>query len=322
MSLENNEKVEVPSEFVMWSSPAARTVEAGAERSEVPLPEVPLPIKAAALVDGEDPSDNAIGEGVYDYLRQFPDCEHNQVYAELLKNAYSHYLADLGSQILMLEHKEVDSYYIRRKISYMKILSLLDRDNPNLLQRLGIEYYQLGMMFSEFVDCRLHLLAAMGYFQRALKALPENITVLNYLGQIDYLFGDYPSAARRWNGVISFLEEGGARSALLQRVQHVEAQGMPDHPLVEDLERVGQAMVLYGSGEYDEAKTMLEVTEEAGFLTSELPLAEFYYLLGMCRGKSGDSGGAFESFEKALEIDPEYAPAIEAREQILDQGKV
>ncbi len=322
MSLENIENGEMSSEFVMWTPPAGRTVVSGAERLEVSLPEVPLPIKASALEDGAGPSDNAIGEGVYDYLRQFPDCEHCLAYAELLRQAYSHYLADLGAQILMLEHKEVDSYYVRRKISYMKILALLDRENPNLLQRLGIEYYQLGMMFSEFIDCRLHLLAAMGYFQRALKALPENLTVLNYLGQIDYLFGDYPSAARRWSGVISALEEGGARSALQQKVRHIEAQGMPDHPLVEDLERVGQAMVLYGNGEYEEAKTMLEVTEEAGFLTSELPLAEFYYLLGMCRGKSGDSGGAFESFDKALEIDPEYAPALEARERILDQGEV
>ena len=85
-------------------------------------------------LEAGDPSDDAIGNGLYDYLREFPDCLRNRSYAELLRDAYPHFLADLGAQILMLDHKEVDSTYIRRKITYMKILALLDSENVGLLQ--------------------------------------------------------------------------------------------------------------------------------------------------------------------------------------------
>ncbi|MHB8710670.1 MAG: hypothetical protein ACYC9T_00005, partial [Trichloromonadaceae bacterium] len=120
-------------DFVFWTPPPATTVEVGADRHPFPLPILPLPVHRQALAEGV-PNDAAVGQGLYDYLRQFPDCPHNSVYAELLRDAYPHFLADMGAHILMLENKDVDGHYVRRKLSYLKILALLEPGNAGLLQ--------------------------------------------------------------------------------------------------------------------------------------------------------------------------------------------
>jgi tetratricopeptide (TPR) repeat protein len=305
--------------FLIWTPEVGRSVAVGADRRTLPLPRIPLPVHREDVSD-DGPSDDAIGRGLYDYLRQFPDCPYNADYAELLREAYPHYLADLGAQIVLLDSKEVDAPYIHRKITYMKILSLLDPGNGGLLQRLGMACYDIGHMFSELGFSRCHFLAAMGYFQRSLKCLPGDPTSLNYLGQIDFILGDYPGAARYWAAVISAMDEGAGREGLRQRISRIEAREVPDHPLVDDLEAIGEAMALYGKGEIREARTILDSLEEKGTVPAEFPSPEFYYLLGMCRGKEGEVGGAFEAFEKSLELDPDYAPAREGKDRLLQEG--
>lgn len=302
--------------FTFWTPPADRSVAVGPEQQGVPLPQVPLPLHPSALEEGA-PSDQAIGEGVYDYLRQFPDCRHNSAYAELLQEAYPYYVADLGAQVVMLDHKEVDAPYVRRKITCMKILALLQPDNPALLQQIGAAFYELAMTFSEIGQCRRHLLAAMGYFQRSLSLHPDNPVCLNFLAQIDLLLGDIPSALRRLGGVVERLE-GAARQKVLDRILRLEAAGLPEAPLVDALEAIGEAMELYGNGHIEEALVVMERLEESSAIPAECPSAEFYYLLGMCRGKTGDAGGAFAAFERALELAPEFAPALQGKEAILE----
>jgi len=306
-----------PEVFLLWTPPRDRTVTRGAERREVVLPQLPFPLNRGALDQG-DPSDDAIGQGIYDYLRQFPDCPYNVEYAELLRDVYPHYLADLGAQIVMLEHKEVDAPYVRRQIAYLKILALLDKHNSALRQRLGMSCFDLALMYDELPGCRRHLLESMGHFHRSVELGAGDATTFNYLGQIDFLFGDYPGALRRWQTVMATLEDGPTRAAFAAKIERIETGAVPDHPLIDDLEQVAEAMERYGTGHVEEVRLILEGLEEKGNVTAELPSAEFFYLLGLCRGKDGDAGGAFEAFEKALEIDPDFEPVLEARERILE----
>lgn len=315
MSLENQENS--GTRFRFWTPPAEQVVEAGPEQRPVPLPCVPLPILREDLQDGA-PSPDAIGRGVYDYLRQFPDCRHNQVYAELLRDAYPHFLADLGAQIAMLEHKEVDPLYVRRMLTGLKILALLDGKNPGLWRQMGMAAFDLAMTFSELICCRAHLLEAMGYLRRTQQLVRGDLSSLNYLAQIDYYLGDYPSAADRWRELLSHLDDGPPRQALSAKVARLEKEEVPDHPVVDDLEAVGAAMVACGNGEYAGARQILEQLEEEGTLPAECPTPEFFYLLGVCRGKTGDPAGAFAAFEKALELAPDYSPALEGREIVLE----
>jgi tetratricopeptide (TPR) repeat protein len=303
--------------YRLWTPPSGRHVEVGPQHLKVPLPATPFPVHREDLAGG-DPSDDALGRGVYDYLRQFPDCPHNTVYAELLRDAYPQYLADLGAQAAMLDHKEVDAPYVMRKITYLRILALLEPENSALLQQIGISLYDLGTNFSELSRCRKHLLSALGYLQRALKHAPDNLVSLNYCGQIDFFLGDYPSAGRHWSRVLERLEDGASREALASKLVRIDSGHVPDHPLIDDLEAVGGALVACGEGDFDTGKSILEQLEEEGTLPREIPMPEFFYLLGVSRARSGDEGGAFEAFEKATQIDPDYQPAIEGREAILD----
>ncbi len=305
-------------DYLFWTPGPGQTVEVGAERKEFSLPQIPLPIHRADLQDSEPPATDAVGNGLYDFLRQFPDTPHGRLYAEILRDAFPHYLADLGAQIVMIEHKEVDAPYVRRKIAAMQILALLEPDNPGLLEKLGAACFDLGMMFAEFINSRTLLLKAMGYLQRSLNRRPENPACLNYLGQIDYLLGDYPSAARRWNGVMQMVTQGPVREALRAKIARIERGEVPGHPLLDDLEAIGEAMTHYGRGEYHEAASIMEILEEKNIVTTEFPSPEIFHLLGMCRAKNNDTAGAFEAFEKALAIDPNYAPARQGREAILE----
>jgi len=309
-----------PQHYILWMPPAGASVEVGAERSSLPLPELPLPLHRADMA--EPPTTDAIGRGLYDYLRQFPDCPHAAAYAGLLCDAFPHYIADLGAQIVMLDHKEVDAPYVQRKLSSLKILALLEPENPALLQQIGMAHYELGLMFPQLPQTRSHLLSAMGTLQRSLQHQPNNPSGLNLLGQIDFLFGDYPSAARRWRQVADLLEEGAVRRALQERIETIAAGGVPDHPLVDDLEAIGEALLLYGRGCCREAAEILDRLEEEGTIHRELPSAEFYYLLGMCRGKAGDAGGAIAAFDQALSLDADCASALEARERLVATGRL
>lgn len=302
-------------EFAFWTPPNGATVDIGAERKPFALPLLPLPVARQVLAEGT-PTDAAIGQGLYDYLRQYPDCEHNRIYAETLRDAYPHFLADLGSQILMLENKDVDGHYVRRKLSYLKILALLEPANVGLLQSVGITCYELAMTFTEFGQSRQHLLGALGFFQRALRLQPDNGFLCNYLAQTSYLLGDFPLALRLWQTLVLQLPEGSARSALQQKVAAIEANQVPDHPPVDDLELVGLALACFGNRELATACEIMERLEEEGTILREFPSTEFYYFLAVCRSRTGDAGGAFAALEQALALDPDHEQSLLGRDRL------
>lgn len=307
------------SPYRFWLPPEVRRVRIGPDQAEVPLPLVPLPIKTGQDQQVE-PDDVLIGSSVYDYLRQYPDCQYNREYAELLRDAYPHYIADLASQSVMLSHKDVAAAYLQRLVNYLKILLLLDPRNPGLVQQLGIQSYRLAMNFEVLAECRRHLLTAQHYLLAAAATGTPDPATLNYLAHIAYLFGDYPTAGQYWQQIRPRLTDADALALVDARLEELRQNQLPGKPLLDDLEQVGEAMLLYGSGDYDQARQILEIIEEQGDLYRAFPLAEFHYLLGMCRFRTGEAAAAFDSLEQALQIDPDYVAALEAREMVLNQG--
>jgi len=305
-------------EFRFWTAPPGFTVKVGPEERPVVLPDLPLPLKRKFL-NGEAPSVDAIGSSIYDYLRQFPDCAHNRQYAELLRDAWPHYLADLGAMALMLDHKEVDPPYVKRKINALKILALLEPENAGLHQQIGMACFHLALNYQEMSASRQHLQQALKHLHLALAQQPGDMASLNLLGQTDFLLGDYPAAVRSWRQLHDRLAPSPAREALAARLERVNQAGMPDHPLVEELEAVGQALELCGEERFAEARSLLDYLEEQGELPRELPAAEFYYLLGICRERTGEPAGAFDAYRRALELDSSCEPARDGIERI--QGK-
>jgi hypothetical protein len=304
-----------PQKFVLWQPPADYEIHVGPEQVGVRLPQVPLPIHIADMPqDGSVPSDHAIGTGVSDYLREFPECPHNVIYAELLRDGYAHYLADLGAQVVMLDSKDVEPAYIARKLTYLKIFRLLEPRNTGLLWQLCRGYYDLGLTFTELPRVRHHLLAAMRFGQDLLRIEAQHQGALNLMAEIDILFGDYPSAQQRLRTLRDLVGQGPAAAAVEGRLRNCIETGFPDHPLVDDLERIAEAMQLSASGNYQQATEILERLEIDDYFCSELKSADFLCLLGLCRLRSGDRAGAFDALSQALEADPEKNQAREALE--------
>lgn len=307
-----------PIEYSFWTPEPKTVVKVGPEEISVFLPQISLPITQADYTEGERPTDKQIGVGVYNYLRRFPDCPFNTAYAKLLKDAYSYYISDLGSQIIMLEAKDVDPPYVRRKINYLKILALLEDDNPRLMMRIGIAYFELALIYSELINVRRELMNAVAWLKKSLLLVPDDMTVLNYLGQSCYLLGDYSAVSRYWQGVISQLPDGASRQTLQQRLERIASEDLPVRPLVEDFELVGVAMEHYHQQEFDDAKLIMDRLEEEGGVPREMPSPDFYYFLGLCREKAADSAGAFQAYSDALDLEADHEAAAEGRERILD----
>lgn len=315
MKLNSPENLD-PQNYIFWRPPEGHVVCFGAEQEEYLLPQIPLPIKIKDIEGEEHPSDNAIGEGVYDYLREFPDCQDNTAYAEILRDAYSHYLADLGAQAVMLDAKDVEPSYISRKLTYLKILCLLEPENEGLSWQLAQGFYNLAMTFTELSRVRWYLLQSMRYGQNVLKMAPENQGALNLLAEIDILFGDYPTAINRFSRLLGLLTDEDAKVRLQDRIDRCMAVGFPDHPLIDDLEQIADVMELYSVGKFTLATEIMERLEEDEYFVSELKSADFMCLLGMCRLKTSDAAGAFDALTQAVELDPEHEKAKELLDSI------
>ena len=301
--------------FVFWQPPEGHVVHVGPGQEPVALPQIPLPVKRDAMADAA-PSDNAVGEGVYDYLRQFPDCRYNFEYAVLLREGYPHFLADLAAHVVMLDSKDVEPGYVFRKLTYLKILHLIEPGNTGLIWQLAQGFYNLAMTFTELPQVRRHLLDAMRYGQDLLKLKEGDAAALNLLAEIDILFGDYPAAVARLRKVVDAITDPQLLTHLEERLQSCIATGFPDHPLVDDLEQVGEAMQRYAEQEYLQATELLERLEADEYFMSEFKSADFLCLLGMCRIKTDDLGGAFDALSQSLAMAPDHEQAREALQSI------
>ncbi len=304
-----------PQHFVFWQPSAGHTIHVGPDQQPVALPQIPLPIKLKDVTDDE-PDDNSVGEGIYDYLRQFPDCLHNTDYVLLLRDGYAHYLADLAAHVVMLDKKDVDPAYVFRKLTYLKILRLLEPDNAGLLWQLSQGFYNLAMTFTELPQVRRHLLDAMRFGQEILKLNACDQAALNLLAEVDLLFGDYPSAINKLRRLKESLDDQQVVERVEARLASCIELGLPDHPLVDDLECIGEAMQLYAAKDYSLATELLERLEEDAYFVAELKSADFLCLLGMCRIKTDDRSGAFDALSQALEMVPDHEQAREVIELI------
>ena len=303
-----------PQKFTFWQPSAGHIIHVGPNQNTVSLPQIPLPINLADME--ENPSDYVVGEGVYDYLRQFPDCLYNEDYTILLRDGYPHYLSDLAAQVVMLDAKDVEPSYVFRKLTYLKILRLLDPDNVGLLGQLSQGFYGLAMTFTELPQVHRNLLDAMRFGQDLLKLKPDDPAALNLLAEVDILFGDYPAAITKLRRLLAVLTDSKIREPVEARLESCVEVGFPEHPLVDDLERIGDAMQLYAAKDYPLATELLERLEEDDYFMSELKSADFLCLLGMCRLKTEDPAGAFDALSQVLEIEPEHEQALEMIELV------
>jgi tetratricopeptide (TPR) repeat protein len=304
-------------DFVFWTPPEGMTLSIGADE-HLDLPNISLPICAADAPDdlGVAPSERLIGEGIYAYLCVYPETGHAPVYADILRQAYPFLISDIGSQLLLLDLRPYDAVALQKKIPLLKILLLLDENNFGLLHKLGVAFYHLALHPDYLIVAGEQLKCARQWLEKARRISPQDVNNLNYLGQVCYLSGNYHQAKLYWQNVVNQLGNEKEQTQLQHRLDLISQGGVPLQALQHQLEQMGQAHKLFAVGDVAPAYELVERLVVQGELLQELPNAEFYHLIGLCREAVNDLAGAYEAFTMATQLDDKHEQARNALKRV------
>ena len=303
--------------FVFWTPPPGMTLSVG-DDEHIDLPVIPIPLCAAdAPADlTVTPSERLIGEGIYEYLRVHPDTDNAAIFADILRQAYPFLISDIGSQLLLLDFRPHDDVALQTKIPLLKILLLLDDTNFGLLHKLGVACFNLAVHPRHQIAATEHLKLARQWFEKARRVRPDEESNLNYLGQVCYLTGNYHQAKLYWQGAVNRLKNQQEQSQLQERLDLLAQGVVPIEPLQMQLEQLGQARQLFDSGDLAKAYEHTEKLVHQGDLLRELPHADLYYFIGLCREGGDDLAGAFEALTMACQLDDKHEQARTALQRV------
>ena len=291
-------------------------------RATVPCGGIPIPLReevVAALLPGEIPSYDAVGDGLYQALRQNPGCTFADHYALLLRDAYPHLVADLATQLLMLEQKDVDILYLDRLITALRIFLLMEPENPLFLKQIGRVYREKGLRLSALNQTTRNLYHSQGYLNRALLLTPEDPDLLLLYGDVSWLLGKYDEALESFQTACR-IGVGERSLELEERLGRLEAGAHPLVPAVDYLEAIGVALNLHQQQEYAEAAAILWDVLDDEFFRQQCPLPEVNYLLGRCYEALTMPKYAEECYAEALVKRPDYEEAQEALRELTGKG--
>lgn len=279
---------------------------------------LPLPLREEDVQDllpGMTPSYDAVGEGIYQALRLNPACSYADRYAALLRDAYPHLVADLASNLLMLEQKDVEVPYLDRLITALRIFLLLEPENPRFLKQIGRIYREKGLRLSALNQVTRSLYQSKSYLERAKIFLPDDSELLLLLGDVLWLLGKYDDASGCFQSAHD-LGVGGRDEELQTRLNNIAEGNIPLVPAVDYLEAIGVALQLHQQHEYGEAAAILWDVVADDVFREQCPLPEINYLLGQCYEALAMPRYAEECYAEALRQRPDYNEVREALDNL------
>ncbi len=279
---------------------------------------LPLPLLEAdyvALAD-QPPGYDAVGRGVYEALRSNPECNFATRYARLLSEGYPHYLAELASHIVMLDRKDVEVSYLDRKVNYLKIIALLEPDNAQLPLQIGMTLIDKGLRLSALHLSTTALYQAEGYLRKSLQLAPDDIVCQQQLSEVTYMLGRYQESAGFLSGILPSLAAEQAEVAA-QRLQRISSGQLPFVPVVDYLMAIAVAFEHFQQKEWAEAAAILEDVLDDALFCAEYPLAEIYYILGVCYVELQMPRYGEDYLRRALTINADYPEAEQALAELV-----
>ena len=287
--------------------PADFLLEARDGKVKIPLGGFPVPVLKEDLSDTE-PSYDAIGRGVYQFLRMSPDAPCAKQYAVLFRDAYPHLLAELATNLVMLDNKDVDLPYLDRKITYLKIFSLLEPDNHFFPLEIGAVFLEKGLTLEALANTTLHFFSAEKYLRKSLMLKEDDLKTRNLLAEVCYLIGKYAEAHALWREVLDSVE-ADATGKIMARLDQIAQAKLPQVPAVDYLQAVGVALEAFEASDFEEAAAIiLDVIDEVSTF-EELPLAEINYLLGLCYMRLDMPKYAEQYLRQAVSLRPGFEEA-------------
>jgi tetratricopeptide (TPR) repeat protein len=261
-------------------------------------PPIPLLDEDIASMQQGAPDYDMVGRGIYQALRLDPECAHAAEYADVLKEAYPHIVSELGGQIIMLDAKEVDSPYLDRKITYLKILSLLDPSNAGLQAEIGRTFADRGSRLAALQQAVESWYGAERHLKKALELGSPDSHVAYEYGEALYVVGRYDQAAGVWAEALPGLTVG-ERARIDARIAAILAGKLPLVPPLDYLTALAVALEERNAGHNDEAAAIIEDVLADPFFAEQFPMGEVYYLLGTCYQEMGMLNEAAEAFRRS-----------------------
>jgi len=263
-------------------------------RPPIPLLEEDFPI----IEGGVAPDYDMVGRGIYQALRQNPECAFAADYAAVLKEAYPHIISELGGQIIMLDAKEVDTPYLDRKINLLRIMALLDPDNAGVPLEIARTFSDKGSRLSSLHQAVTSWYGAEKALTKALGLDPANHHAAYEYGEALYVLGRYEQAAAVWQDITAGLGIADQRK-IEARIAAILAGKLPLVPPVDYLTAISVAVEAHHAGRNDVAAAIIEDVLADPVFAEQFPMNEIYYLLGTCYQEMGMAHEAAEAFKRS-----------------------
>jgi tetratricopeptide (TPR) repeat protein len=263
-------------------------------RPPIPLLDEDFP----AVAGGAAPDYDMVGRGIYQALRQNPDCSFAIDYAAVLKEAYPHIISELGGQIIMLDAKEVDTPYLDRKINFLKIMALFDPDNAGVHLEIAHTFSDKGSRLGTLHQAVGSWYGAERALRRYLELDPSNHHAAYEYGEALYVLGRYEQAADIWQQLPEGLDIPAQRK-IEARIAAILAGKLPLVPPVDYLTAIAVAVESHHTGRTDEAAAIIEDVLADPVFAEQFPMNEIYYLLGTCYQEMGMAHEAAEAFKRS-----------------------
>lgn len=299
---------------IKYYLPPAGTVLSGLDgKINICLERIPIPLleEDLAALGSPDPSYDVVGRGVYHLLRANPDAVSSNYYAQLLQQAYPHYLSELASHIVMLDQKDVEVTYLDRKINYLKIFALLEPENAQFPYEIGKTFLDKGLRLSALHLSTVSLYRAMDFLHKALQLSPGHVHATHTMGEVSYLLGKYDEAKSHWYSIQGSLDRAESEK-MAERLQKMEAGELPHIPVVDYLEAVAVALSLFEKKQYEEASAILQDIIDDRIFCENFPMPEIYYYVALCYKGLDMPKYAEEYLNEALRIEPTFQEASSA----------
>jgi len=263
-------------------------------RPPIPLLDEDFP----TVAEGAGPDYDMVGRGIYQALRQNPECVFAADYAAVLKEAYPHIISELGGQIIMLDAKEVDTPYLDRKINFLKIMALLDPDNAGVHLEIARTFSDKGARLSTLHQAVNSWYGAEKHLAKALVLAPFDHHAAYEYGEALYVMGRYEQAAAAWQDITAGLGISDQRK-IEARIAAILAGKLPLVPPVDYLTAISVAVEAHHAGRNDDAAAIIEDVLADPVFAEQFPMNEIYYLLGTCYQEMGMAHEAAEAFKRS-----------------------
>jgi len=195
------------------------------------------------VLESGTPGYDQVGRGIFQALRINPECAFAAQYAAVLQQAYPHVIAEIGGEAIMLDAKQVDTPYLDRKVTLLKIMTLMEPTNAGLWREIGRTLMEKGTRLDA-----LHLAVQAWYgaekhLERSLELEPYDLATAYQFGETHYVLGHYEQALAVWEPLLPRCGEA-ERLRLTARTEAIRRGELPKVPPVDYLTALAVALEL------------------------------------------------------------------------------